>query len=168
MDPSLKITWIKSVSEYLSSSDDHNSSSDVEICCSDGVVPAHRLTLSYISNMLYSAFKFNDAEEDKTVIVLPDFNTSQMSQFLDGVYKCRNFPCDSELEKVIGCHLEKKHLDSKIEVKLEDEDTLICDNEDTNDNCVLDDNDSKPNIIKVCADDAPPVENKSRSTKRVK
>ena len=126
----MKNTWIRNVSEYLRCLSHHSSSSDVEICCRDGRVSAHRLILASISKMLYQTFKLSDAEEDKIVIILPDFSRCHVLELLNAVYNSRKLSSDSDLGGVFGCDLEKTTLGGEIEVKLEEnnEDSFACDN----------------------------------------
>ena len=174
MNVSMKNTWIRNISEYLSCLSDHSSSSDVEICCRDGRVSAHRLILASISKMLYQTFKLSDAEEDKIVIILPDFSRCQVLELLNAVYNSRKLSSDSDLGGVFGCDLEKTTLGGQIEVKLEEnnEDSFACDNkpdyfDDINDNYdePLED-DCKPSIIKFSEKDSSSTQNECRPTKR--
>ena len=62
-----------------------DTTSDVIILCSDGVIPTHKLVLASISKMLYYAFK-EDTWDERISILMPDFTVDQMSKYLENLY----------------------------------------------------------------------------------
>jgi len=75
---------------YLRSSffDGSDSTADVLLHCSNGVIPTHRLVLASISSMLASIFK-QDAyawNESTIVILMSDFTVEQVSNYFENLY----------------------------------------------------------------------------------
>jgi len=74
--------------EYLSSSfmDGSETCADVLIQCQDGFIPTHRLVLASSSEMLSSIFR-SDTWDEQITIILPDFNSKEVSNCLKEFYK---------------------------------------------------------------------------------
>ena len=84
---------------------------DVLIYCQDGKVPADRLVLGAVSQMLFLQFSSNQTEET-AVLILPDFTAREVSQYLRAVYSCQDVTKFSDLNNMIGFQLAVHFLPS--------------------------------------------------------
>jgi len=95
--------------EYLSSSlsDGSDTTADILIHCNDGVVSTHRLVLASISEMLSSIFK-HDTWDEPITIILPDFDTRELSSYLKDF--CQNGSFLSKFSPISEILLSKQQL----------------------------------------------------------
>ena len=103
---------IGSILTYLSSSlsDGSDTTADVLIHCSNGIVPTHRLVLASISSMLLSIFK-QDTWDETITLMLKDFTVDQISEYLLNFYQngTRNSKF-SEIDKFVETGLHNSDL----------------------------------------------------------
>ena len=87
--------------------------SDVTITCRDGQIAAHKLVLASISQILYSEFKLNTWDETIS-IVFPDVPSSEIHQYLNCVYNCKNLEKFSSINQLFGTILVKEEIITEI------------------------------------------------------
>ena len=82
---------------------------DVNIICSDGCVPSHKLFLASLSNHLRDLLRSSD--EDSSVILMPGISADTMTMFLTSVYNGQ-FPLEKQgadleavrsVARLLGC-----------------------------------------------------------------
>ena len=86
-------------------------SGDVVISCNNGTVPADRLVLGAVSQLLLLQFSSTQTEET-AVLILPDFTAEEVSQYLQAVYSCQDLTKFSDLNNMIGFQLAVHFLPS--------------------------------------------------------
>ena len=81
--------------------DGRDTTADVLIYCSNGVIPTHRLVLASISDMLLTVFK-QDTWDEQIVIMLPDFSTSDLTQCIKSLLMSSKSEKLSDVFNVLG------------------------------------------------------------------
>jgi len=81
--------------------DGRDTTADVLIYCSNGVIPTHRLLLASISDMLLTVFK-QDTWDEQIVIMLPDFSTSDLTQCIKSLLMSSKSEKLSDVFNVLG------------------------------------------------------------------
>ena len=88
---------------YLSSSlfDGNDSTADVLIHCSNGIIPTHRLVLASISKMLLTIFK-QDTWDEPILIKIPDVTIEEMLECLGDLYDGKKNKADGQIKLLLG------------------------------------------------------------------
>ena len=104
----LQYFFVGSILTYLTTSlsDGSDTTADVLIHCSNGIVPTHRLVLASISSMLSSVFK-QDSWDETITLMLKDFSVDQISEYLLNFYQngTQNSKF-SDIDKLLGVKKE--------------------------------------------------------------
>ena len=98
--PAVKIFEFLSQSRGEGGSRDQTSS-DLVLRCSDGVVAAHQLVLASISPVLHAEFRLNKFDEVISISA-PDVSSHAMSRYLDAVYQCGDLSCYEDISSMLG------------------------------------------------------------------
>ena len=98
--PAVKIFEFLSQSRGEGGSRDQTSS-DLILRCSDGVVAAHQLVLASISPVLHAEFRLNKFDEVISISA-PDVSSHAMSRYLDAVYQCGDLSCYEDISSMLG------------------------------------------------------------------
>ena len=102
---SLKLTWRKDLVEDLRRQ--RIMMTDVNIICSDGSVPSHKLFLASLSNHLRDLLR--DSDEEQSVILLPGISSHIMTTFLSSVFngslpqKEKDVEDVRDVARLLGC-----------------------------------------------------------------
>ena len=107
---------------YLSSSLFHgnDTTADVLIHCSNGIIPTHRLVLASISKMLLTIFK-QDTWDEPILIKIPDVTIEEMLECLGDLYDGKKNKADGQIKLLLGIDQDNQFsIDRNIDYKEED------------------------------------------------
>ena len=95
--------FLGNIISYLNSSLFHgnDTTADVLIHCSNGIIPTHRLVLASISKMLLTIFK-QDTWDEPILIKIPDVTIEEMLECLGDLYDGKKNKADEQIKLLLG------------------------------------------------------------------